>query len=105
MREVAPDFGALGRVETRGVMVTSRSDSPECDFVSRFFAPATAVDEDPVTGSAHCALGPYWQSRLGKSELEARQISARGGELRVRVDGDRVRIAGQAVTAMQATLV
>ena len=105
VREVAPDFGALGRVDTRGVIVTSRSDSPECDFVSRFFAPATAVDEDPVTGSAHCALGPYWQSRLGKSEFAARQISERGGELRVRVDGDRVRIAGQAVTVMQATLV
>lgn len=101
----SPDFNALGKVETRGVVVTSRSDNPECDFVSRFFAPGTGVDEDPVTGSAHCALGPYWQSRLGKSEFAARQVSARGGELRVRVDGDRVRIAGQAVTVMRATLV
>ena len=105
VRALAPDFNALGQVDTRGVIVTSRSDSSECDFVSRFFAPATGVDEDPVTGSAHCALGPYWQSRLGKSEFSARQISARGGELRVSVDGDRVRIAGQAVTVMRATLV
>ena len=100
---LAPDFSTLGRVDTRGVMVTSQSDSSECDFVSRFFAPATGVDEDPVTGSAHCALGPYWQGRLGKSELSARQISARGGEVRVSVDGDRVRIAGQAVTVFRAT--
>lgn len=105
VRALAPDFSTLGRVDTRGVMVTSRSDSPECDLVSRFFAPATGVDEDPVTGSAHCTLGPYWQSRLGKSELAARQVSARGGELRVSVDGDRVRIAGQAVTVFRATLV
>ncbi len=105
VRDLAPDFSTLGRVDTRGVMVTSRADSPECDFVSRFLAPATGVDEDPVTGSAHCALGPYWQSRLGKSELAARQISARGGELRVSVDGDRIRIAGQAVTVFRATLV
>ena len=105
VRELSPDFSTLGRLVTRGVMVTSRSDSPECDFVSRFFAPGTGVDEDPVTGSAHCALGPYWKERLGKSELAARQVSARGGELRVSVDGDRVRIAGQAVTVLRATLV
>ena len=105
VRAAAPNMGTLAQVDTRGVMVTSRSDSPECDFVSRFFAPATGVDEDPVTGSAHCALGPYWMERLGKAELAARQVSARGGELRVRVDGDRVRIAGQAVTVMRATLV
>ncbi len=105
VRALAPDFGTLARLDTRGVMVTSRSDSPECDFVSRFFAPGTGVDEDPVTGSAHCALGPYWKERLGKSEFAARQVSARGGELRVSVDGDRVRIAGQAVTVMRATLV
>ena len=101
----SPDFNALGQLETRGVAVTSRSDSPECDFVSRFFAPGTGVDEDPVTGSAHCALGPYWQSRLGKAEFAARQISERGGELRICVDGDRVCIAGQAVTVMRAKLV
>ena len=105
VRAVVPDLRALARLDARGVIVTSRSDSPECDFVSRFFAPAAGVDEDPVTGSTHCALGPYWQSRLGKVELAARQVSARGGELRVRVDGDRVRIAGQAVTVLRATLV
>ena len=105
VRDLAPDFNTLGQVDTRGVMVTSQSDSPKCDFVSRFFAPATGVDEDPVTGSAHCALGPYWQSRLGKTVFAAQQVSVRGGELRVRVDGDRVRIAGQAVTVMRATLV
>ena len=104
VRALAPDFSTLARVETRGVMATSRANGPECDFVSRFFAPATGVDEDPVTGSAHCALGPYWQSRLGKSEFSARQVSARGGELRVRVGDDRVRIAGQAVTVLRATL-
>ena len=105
VRAVVPDLRALARLEARGVIVTSRSDSPEYDFVSRFFAPAAGVDEDPVTGSTHCALGPYWQSRLGKAELAARQVSARGGELRVRVDGDRVSIAGQAVTVLRATLV
>ena len=105
VRATAPDMGALMRLDCRGVIVTSRSDDPALDFVSRFFAPATGLDEDPVTGSAHCALGPYWQSRLGKSEFAARQVSARGGELRVRVDGERVRIAGQAVTVLHATLV
>ena len=105
VRAVVPDLRALARLEARGVIVTSRSDSLECDFVSRFFAPAAGVDEDPVTGSTHCALGPYWQSRLGKAELTARQVSTRGGELRVRVDGDRVRISGQAVTVLRATLV
>ena len=104
VRATAPDMGALSRLDCRGVIVTSRSDDPEFDFVSRFFAPATGLDEDPVTGSAHCALGPYWQSRLGKSEFTARQVSERGGDLRVRVDGERVRIAGQAVTVMRAEL-
>ena len=105
VREAVPDLGALARLDTRGVILTARSDSPECDFVSRFFAPGSGIDEDPVTGSAHCALGPYWQTRLGKANFAARQVSARGGELRVRVDGDRTRIAGQAVTVMRATLV
>lgn len=105
VRTATPDLAAISRVDTRGVIVTSRSDRPETDFVSRFFAPGSGIDEDPVTGSAHCALGPYWQSRLGKSEFTARQVSARGGDLRVRVDGERVRIAGQAVTVLHATLV
>ena len=78
VRATAPDMGALSRLDCRGVIVTSRSDDPAFDFVSRFFAPGTGIDEDPVTGSAHCALGPYWQSRLGKSEFTARQVSALG---------------------------
>ena len=105
VREADPDLGTLARLDARGVILTARSDSPEFDLVSRFFAPGSGIDEDPVTGSTHCALGPYWQSRLGKGKFAARQLSARGGELRVRVDGDRVRIAGQAVTVMRATLV
>lgn len=105
VRAAAPDLAAISRIDTRGVIVTSLSDNPQIDFVSRFFAPGSGIDEDPVTGSAHCALGPYWQTRLGKAKFSARQLSERGGELRVRVDGERVRIAGQAVTVMRATLV
>ena len=105
VREARPDLGALAKLDARGVIVTAPADSPDFDFVSRFFAPGSGIDEDPVTGSAHCALGPYWQQRLGKANFAARQVSARGGELRVRVDGDRTRIAGQAVTVMRATLV
>ena len=105
VRATAPDMGALLRIDCRGVIVTSRCRDPAFDFVSRFFAPATGLNEDPVTGSAHCALGPYWRSRLDKSQFTARQVSARGGELRVRVDGDRVQIAGQSVTVLHATLV
>ena len=105
VREADPDLGALAKLDARGVIVTAPADSPDFDFVSRFFAPASGIDEDPVTGSTHCALGPYWQQRLGKAEFAARQVSARGGQLRVCVDGDRVRIAGQAVTVMRATLV
>ncbi len=105
VRAAAPDLAAISRIDTRGVIVTSRPDNPDIDFVSRFFAPGSGIDEDPVTGSAHCALGPYWQTRLGKAKFSARQLSERGGELRVRVDGERVHIAGQAVTVMRATLV
>jgi PhzF family phenazine biosynthesis protein len=88
----------------RGVIVTARPSSTEFDFVSRFFAPAAGVDEDPVTGSAHCALGPYWAERLGKSEFTAYQASARGGVVRVRLNGNRVIIAGQAVTVLRGEL-
>ena len=88
----------------RGVIVTARPSSTEFDFVSRFFAPAAGVDEDPVTGSAHCALGPYWAERLGKSEFTAYQASARGGVVRVRLSGDRVILGGQAVTVMRGEL-
>ena len=105
VRGVAPDFGLLAKVPCRGVIVTSRADGGRFDFVSRFFAPGTGVNEDPVTGSAHCALGPFWQSKTGKSEFLAYQASRRGGEVRVRVDGERVRLGGQAVTVLRGMLV
>ncbi len=104
VRGVTPDFGLLAKVPCRGVMVTSPASDERFDFVSRFFAPGTGVNEDPVTGSAHCTLGPFWQSRMGKSEFLAYQASRRGGEVKVRVDGDRVLLGGQAVTVMRGTL-
>jgi predicted PhzF superfamily epimerase YddE/YHI9 len=88
----------------RGVIATARSDRPEYDFVSRFFAPAVGIDEDPVTGSAHCGLGPFWAERLGRSELSAYQASARGGALAVRVAGPRVFLGGRAVTIARGEL-
>ncbi len=100
-----PDFVVLRAIEARGALVTARSDAPAFDYVCRFFAPAAGVDEDPVTGSAQCLLGPYWQERLGKDELVGYQASARGGVLRVRPRGERVLIAGQAVTVLHAELV
>ena len=104
VRAAAPDFGMLKKVEARGVIVTARA-SKGVDFVSRFFAPAAGVDEDPVTGSAHCCLTPYWSPKLGKQEMLARQISARGGEVRVKLQGDRVLLSGQAVTVLRGELI
>lgn len=104
LRSLAPDMAALARLPVRGVIVTASSDSADQDFVSRFFAPAVGVPEDPVTGSAHCGLGPYWASRLGKEELVGYQASARGGVIRVRVDGDRVHLGGHAVTVLRGEL-
>lgn len=105
VRLLDPDLTALARVEARGVIVTSRTDGKsQYDFVSRFFAPQSGVLEDPVTGSAHCALTPYWSTKLGKKELVAYQASVRGGELRLRLAGDRVRLAGQAVTVLRGEL-
>jgi len=104
VRELRPDFGLLKKIGGRGVIVTSRSAYPEWDFVSRFFAPAAGIDEDPVTGSAHCCLAPFWSRRLYKNSFLARQISARGGELKVELKGDRVSLAGQAVTVLRAEL-
>ena len=103
VRALEPDFRRFRRLDT-GVIATARGEDPEVDFVSRYFAGAFGIDEDPVTGSAHCVLGPYWQQRLGKSEFLARQISRRGGLLRVRVEGERARIAGQAVTVLRGEL-
>jgi PhzF family phenazine biosynthesis protein len=91
---LTPDFGAMAGLDKWATIVTAPGDT--CDFVSRFFAPGEGIDEDPVTGSAHCTLIPYWADRLGKSEMLARQISARGGELHCRLEGDRVAIAGKA---------
>ena len=105
VREATPDFRKLGRVEARGIIVTSRSDGEEADFVSRFFAPAAGVDEDPVTGSAHCCLAPYWSEKLGRSSLVGQQVSRRGGRVRVRVEDDRVHLGGRAVTVFRGELV
>jgi PhzF family phenazine biosynthesis protein len=101
---LSPDFTRLRRLPVRGVIVTARADSRNYDFVSRFFAPGAGVDEDPVTGSAHCALAPYWAAKLGRSELTGRQASARGGIVRVRSQGDRVLLGGQAVVVMRGEL-
>jgi PhzF family phenazine biosynthesis protein len=101
VRTAAPDFGALRTLSVRGVMLTSASSMPDVDFVSRFFAPGSGIDEDPVTGSSHCALTPFWSERLGKTAMVAHQLSSRGGVLRVRLDGDRVHLGGQAVTVLR----
>lgn len=105
VRGLRPDLGLLAGLGGRGVIVTSRSQSPGIDFVSRFFAPAAGVPEDPVTGSAHCALGPLWGERLGKTSLVGFQASPRGGVVRVALAGDRVLLGGQAVTVLRAELV
>jgi PhzF family phenazine biosynthesis protein len=104
LRALAPDFGRLASAGRRGVVVTARASTTPFDYVCRFFAPAAGINEDPVTGSAQCALGPYWQVRLGKDELLGYQASARGGVARVRPRGDRVLIAGKAVTVMKGKL-
>jgi PhzF family phenazine biosynthesis protein len=104
LRSVTPDFKLLATITNRGVIVTSRSSEPRFDFVSRFFAPAAGIDEDPVTGSAHCCLGAYWRRQLGKSEFLAYQASARGGVVRVRVDEKRAYLGGKAVTVLKGEL-
>jgi PhzF family phenazine biosynthesis protein len=104
LRAMRPNISALAKLPMRGVIVTCRSARPEFDFVSRFFAPAVGVNEDPVTGSAHCVLGPYWQSKLGKAEFTACQASARGGLVKVSVHGDRVTLRGQAVMMSRVEL-
>ena len=104
LRSLKPDFTRLGTVPMRGVIVTSPSSDPRYDFISRYFAPAAGINEDPVTGSAHCCLGPYWSDRLDRQEMTAFQASARGGTVRVRVRGDRVLLAGKAVTIVRGEL-
>lgn len=102
VRSLTPDIAALSAQEARGVIVTARGT--ETDFVSRFFAPKVGVPEDPVTGSAHCALSPFWSARLGRDALVGAQLSARGGLVHVRHAGDRVHLSGKAVTILSATL-
>jgi PhzF family phenazine biosynthesis protein len=104
VRDAAPDFVRLKTIQARGVMITAAASSAGFDFVSRFFAPAVGIDEDPVTGSAHCCLGPYWGAKLGTTELKAYQASARGGIVRVRLAGDRVILGGHAVTILRGEL-
>ena len=105
VREIQPNLSLLASVPTRGVMVTSWAGKAEYDFVSRFFGPRVGVNEDPVTGSAHCCLGPYWGRKLGRDELVGYQASARGGTVRIRLEDTRVILAGQAVTVMRGDLI
>ena len=104
VRGLEPDFDALSGIGMRGVMVTSPADERRYDFISRYFAPVYGIDEDPVTGSTHCCLGPFWAERLGKRSFLAYQASARGGEMRVSLAGERVRLAGQAVTVLRGEM-
>lgn len=104
VRSVAPDFNGLARVKCRGVIVTARSDDPQFDFVSRFFAPAVGVNEDPVTGSAHCLLAPYWGARLGKSKMIGYQASSRGGVVQLEVRGNRVMLGGEGVVFSRGSI-
>ena len=104
VREVKPDFSLLQTLPVQGVIVTSPSASPEFDFVCRYFAPAAGINEDPVTGSAYCCLGPFWQQRLKKDAFLAQQVSPRGGIVRVRLSGDRVLLGGKAITVLRAEL-
>ncbi|MBC8355231.1 MAG: PhzF family phenazine biosynthesis protein [Planctomycetes bacterium] len=101
VRSLNPDFTKLRQLSMRGVIVTSTSSDTRFDFVSRFFAPGVGVNEDPVTGSAHCVLAPYWGDQLGKTEMTAFQASVRGGVVQVKVNGERVILGGQAVTFLK----
>lgn len=102
VRGITPDFSLLGTLDRRGVIITA--PGADVDFVSRFFAPRLGVPEDPVTGSAHCMLAPYWADRLGKRRLTARQVSKRGGRLACEMKGERVLLSGSAVTFMEAEI-
>jgi PhzF family phenazine biosynthesis protein len=104
VRRLTPDMGKLAQSGGRGIIVTAASDDPRYDFISRFFAPAAGVPEDPVTGSAHCALAPYWRDNFGRDELVGYQASARGGTVRTECRGDRVMLNGNAILTMTGTL-
>ena len=100
--EVQPDFAALEQIDSRGIIITAPGE--QCDFVSRFFAPSVGIPEDPVTGSAHCVLIPYWATVLGKKELYALQVSKRGGELFCGLVDERVKISGKAALYLEGTI-
>ncbi|MGI9518113.1 MAG: PhzF family phenazine biosynthesis protein [Pirellulaceae bacterium] len=104
VRSLDPDMRGLLGLGSRGVIVTARDESGEFDFISRFFGPGVGIDEDPVTGSAHCTLGPYWSAKLGKTSFNAWQASPRGGGMRVTVDGDRIKLLGNAITVLRGEL-
>lgn len=104
VRNLEPDFSLMKHVDMRGVIVTARSSDSFIDFISRFFAPRAGIDEDPVTGSAHCCLAPYWGKRLKKSEMTAFQASERGGFIHLRLVDERVHLTGKAVTVMEGEL-
>ena len=103
VRELAPDMAALARMDRPGVIVTAPGDG-DYDFISRYFAPAKGIPEDPVTGAAHCMLAPYWAQRLGKTEFRAFQASRRGGEITCRLDGARVELEGSCVFYLEGEL-
>ena len=104
LRSLRPDFNSLARLPPRGVIVTCLSETGGFDFMSRFFAPAAGIEEDPVTGSAHCFLGPYWSAQLKKDEFTAFQASERGGVVRIHLRGDRVVLGGKAVMTIEGTI-
>lgn len=104
VRVYEPDLAVIATFKRIGLIVTARGDEPGIDFVSRFFAPGVGIDEDPVCGSAHCLLAPFWGDRLGKAEMRARQLSVRGGELRLTLRDDRVLLGGRAVTTLRGEL-
>ena len=104
VRSMNPDFQRLRQISMRGVIVTSTSDDAHFDFISRYFAPAAGIDEDPVTGSAHCCLAPFWAERLGKTEMTGFQASDRGGIVRVKSSGERVILGGKAITVLRGEL-
>jgi PhzF family phenazine biosynthesis protein len=104
LRGISPDFKRLANLECRGVIVTARSDDSQFDFVSRFFAPAAGIDEDPVTGSAHCCLSDYWGKKLAKSKMIGYQASSRGGVVHMTIQKDRVLLGGEAVMVAQGQI-
>jgi len=104
VRAIRPDFKQLGQVDCRGVIVTARSDETRFDFISRFFGPSVGIDEDPVTGSAHCCLADYWSQKLGRNRLVGYQASRRGGVVHVEAIGDRVLLGGEAVIFARGTI-